>query len=141
MCRCQPLYPLEAELGGWYAVLPLDLVPDPSVVRGPHACVVVGPVDHSVGRGVPIVRAVDVSARDVVVRVLLAVLDAGARQLPLGDKEGLGGVGGVYRPYEAGVVRVRPVFRGDVGVVAPVDSVGRVVWPRPALARPILHGV
>ena len=66
-----------------YSVLPLDLVPYFPVVRCPYPCVVVGPVDHPIGCSVAVVRAVDVSPRNVVVGVLLPVLDAGTRELPL----------------------------------------------------------
>ena len=39
------------------------------------------------------------------------------------------------------MVRVGSVFRGDVGVVSPIDAMCRIVRPCPALAGPLVHWV
>ena len=63
----------EADFRCWHAVDPHEVLPDVAVVGHPVACVVVGPVDVAVGAGVAAVGAVDVAARDVVVRVFATV--------------------------------------------------------------------
>ena len=39
------------------------------------------------------------------------------------------------------MVCVCPIFRGDVGVVSPIDAVCRVIRPCPTLAGPFVHWV
>ena len=91
----------------------------------------------TVGARVTVVRAVDVTAWDVVVLVLAAVRqNARSGKFPLAEKERFGRVGGVDGPDVARVVGVGAVFWGDHGQVSPVDAKDRVLGARTALCIP-----
>ena len=70
-----------------------------TMISYPSTCMVVGPVGVTVGADITIVRAVDVAARDVVLRMAAAVgKHALARKSPFGDEERLGRIGRVNSP-------------------------------------------
>ena len=112
------------------------------MVSDPVSSVIVRPVDMTVGSSVAIVRAVDVAAWNVMVRVFAAIRqDARTWQFPLAHQEGLGRVGGVNGPNVAGVVGVGAVLRCDHGQVAPVDAEFSIVWSCTTFCIPCFHWV